>query len=179
MQNCVADSNSLDQPHTRRGCPAVRSELVQLAAEGVVRIGMHDPIFPRLSAWLGAPVWFNGWRESVTVQVSRPIAGVAVAHLVAQSRESLTVSLRTSATWSEEAATMTGSVRAIAATSRSVSRRPRARCGPQTSGLPGYATAEDWWGSHSAGKQPPMSPIEVGKCVSDWARACQPPGSPR
>ena len=39
-------------------------------------------------------VHFNGWREPVTVQVSRPLNWVVVAHLVAQSRKSLIVSLR-------------------------------------------------------------------------------------
>ena len=37
--------------------------------------------FHAMLAPLGAPVPFNGWRESVTVQVSRPFAWVVVAHL--------------------------------------------------------------------------------------------------
>jgi hypothetical protein len=44
---------------------------------------------------LSARVRFNAWRDSVTVQVGRPFDPVVVAHLVAQSRDSLTVSVRT------------------------------------------------------------------------------------
>ena len=64
----------------REGLLAVRSELVQLAA-GASCVSARTTRLPRLSAWLGAPVWFNGWRESVTVQVSRPIARVVIPHL--------------------------------------------------------------------------------------------------
>ena len=50
--------------------------------------------FHAMPARQGAPVPFNGWHESVTVQVSRSFDRVVVAHLVAQSRDSLTLSSR-------------------------------------------------------------------------------------
>jgi hypothetical protein len=56
---------------------------------------LKPDLFHAMSARLGAPVRFNGWRESVIVQVRRPFGWVVVAHLVAQSRESLTVSPQT------------------------------------------------------------------------------------
>lgn len=51
-------------------------------------------LFHAIPARLSARVRFNAWRESVTVQVSRRIDRVVVAHLVAQSRDSLTISVR-------------------------------------------------------------------------------------
>src|SRR4028119_2343388 len=47
-------------------------------------------MFPRL----GVPVRFNGWCESGTVRESKPFNCGVVAHLVAQLRKLLTVSLR-------------------------------------------------------------------------------------
>ena len=44
-------------------------------------IGTLDPMLPRPVRLAEVPVWFNGWRESVTVQVSRPLDRVVVAHL--------------------------------------------------------------------------------------------------
>jgi len=41
--------------------------------------------FHAMLAWIGAQVGFNGWEESVIVQVSRPVVGVVVARLVTQA----------------------------------------------------------------------------------------------
>ena len=47
--------------------------------------GIRTPdLFHAMPAPLGVLVRFNGWRESVTVQASRPFDRVEVAHLVAQ-----------------------------------------------------------------------------------------------
>ena len=54
---------------------------------GVVALDSNPDLFHAMPARLGAPVRFDGWRESVTAQMHIQSGWVVVAHLVAQSRD--------------------------------------------------------------------------------------------
>ena len=81
---------SLRRLHLRSEQPSQASGLLlrMHSGTGRLRSGAHRghtaDRFHAMPAPLGVLVRFNGWRESVTVQASRPFDRVEVAHLVAQ-----------------------------------------------------------------------------------------------